>query len=429
MPVVWLSKLLGQSLKERVTGLDLFIPLLEAMEKRKKSVFLLGGSDKVIKNTVNILKEKYPHLRIVGAISPFIHYQGTNLINAEEKDALLIEEINKAKPDALFLNLGNPKQEIWFSRVQKKLLVPFTIGIGGTFEKIAGNFSRAPLWMQKSGLEWLHRLFQEPIRLGKRYGTDFLKLFYLCIPLIIYHNINSFFCHLFYKKQCSTVPQESLLFISPKQTIVILPLPIEINTDYCPKLKQQLDNALHHDVVLLDFREVKHIDLAGFALLILELQEAKNHQNQIYSFGINTDIRCLMKLHRIWDLIKNETFPEISQTVEFLLQTISPQDFYETVQQSGNKVTISFLGKLDNLQDFDKYTHKLLPMISKKNVILNFSYCTMIDSRGFSFLLKLQNYIEKEGGNFKIYGLDKSLKMQFYIAQLDKSFQFINSLK
>ncbi len=158
MSVVWASRLLGQGLKERVTGIDTFESLLALAAEKGFSIYLLGARPQVVELLSQKLKERFPALKIVGSRDGYFS-------TSDE----VVADIRRARPDILFVAMGSPRQEKWLAANLERLQVPFSIGVGGSFDHIAGFQSRAPLWMQKAGLEWLYRLISEPRRLWKRY--------------------------------------------------------------------------------------------------------------------------------------------------------------------------------------------------------------------------------------------------------------------
>lgn len=184
-PIIWLSKLVGTNLHERVTGADLLPKIAQLCCTRNYSMFFLGGDAVSAKQATNKLIKDNPELRIVGALSPYVAIEGKDLETSFTEDQVLVEQINNSGADVLALALGNPKQEIWFQRNRHKLNIPVTIGVGGTLNFISGAVKRAPKWMQNSGLEWVYRLLQEPNRLWKRYAVGSLKLGLLSIPIIL----------------------------------------------------------------------------------------------------------------------------------------------------------------------------------------------------------------------------------------------------
>lgn len=183
MPLVWLSKILGNNLKERVTGADLVPRLVAAAVRKNISFYFLGGREGSAKMAAKKLSDQNPYLSIKGCLSP--------LLNINETDLDVIDQINGSGADILLIALGNPKQEIWFQRNKHLIKIPVSIGVGATFEFIAGKVSRSPIWMQNSGLEWIYRLYQEPRRLWKRYCVDLAKFCFLAGWAILKHFVNS----------------------------------------------------------------------------------------------------------------------------------------------------------------------------------------------------------------------------------------------
>lgn len=173
MPLIVLSRLLGDPLPERVAGADLVPLLAERCARTGKSLYFLGGSAESAAAAAKILEDRYPGLRIAGIDTPFVKLDGS--AESQEQDRRICMAINAAAPDILLIGFGNPKQELWAARNAWRLRVPVAIGIGGTFNFICGRVKRAPVWMQRAGLEWIFRVFQEPGRLWKRYGWGLLK--------------------------------------------------------------------------------------------------------------------------------------------------------------------------------------------------------------------------------------------------------------
>ena len=170
MPVVWMSRLIGTPLKERVSGIDLVERLADVSARRGYGVFLLGASESSSQRAAKVLRHRYPELRIVGRYSP--EPRPLEKMDHEE----ILRRIEEAEPEILLVAFGNPKQEEWIAMHRDRLKVPVCIGIGGSLDMLAGTMHRAPVWMQRSGLEWLHRTFQEPKRLAMRYMKDALCL-------------------------------------------------------------------------------------------------------------------------------------------------------------------------------------------------------------------------------------------------------------
>lgn len=163
-PVVWLSKLGGTPLRERVAGSDLFWTLGRASAERGVTLFFLGGVPGAAEGAKAELERRWPGVRVVGIYCPPFETFATQ----EEQDRI-VAEVRKASPDVLLVAFGAPKQEKWIARNRERLGVPVSIGVGGSFEMASGMLKRAPVWMQRVGLEWAYRFAQQPRRLFDRY--------------------------------------------------------------------------------------------------------------------------------------------------------------------------------------------------------------------------------------------------------------------
>lgn len=165
-PLVWVSRLMGNPLPERVAGSDLVPRLLERAVAQKYRLFFLGGTQESCDQAIANLHDQYPALNIVGHLSPPFR----DLLDLPHE--VMAEKIREAKPDILFVAFGCPKAEKWMAMHCQALGVPLMIGVGATIDFLAGRFKRAPSWIQQSGLEWVYRLSQEPKRLWRRYAHD-----------------------------------------------------------------------------------------------------------------------------------------------------------------------------------------------------------------------------------------------------------------
>ena len=163
-PVVWLAKLRGTPLKERVAGSDLFWTLGKASADEGITLFFLGGAPGSAEAARAALEKRHPGARVVGTYCPPFE-----TFKTDEEQQRIVDRVRAAKPDVLLVAFGAPKQEKWIAKNKDKLGVPIAIGVGGSFEMAAGMVKRAPPWMQRVGLEWFYRFSQEPRRLFDRY--------------------------------------------------------------------------------------------------------------------------------------------------------------------------------------------------------------------------------------------------------------------
>ncbi|HAX97546.1 MAG TPA: glycosyltransferase [Candidatus Atribacteria bacterium] len=168
MPLVVAARWKGFPLRARADGPGLMSKALSEEPYKHWRHFCLGSTPEVL----DALHVRYPDVNFVGFLSPPFRAL------AEAEDKAIVREIDQAKPDVLWVGLGCPKQELWMAEHKDRLHVPVMVGVGQAFELLAGVKSRAPAWMQNSGLEWLYRLMQEPRRLWRRYLVSNTLFFY-----------------------------------------------------------------------------------------------------------------------------------------------------------------------------------------------------------------------------------------------------------
>ncbi len=166
-PLIWASRLAGDPLPARVPGSDLIWSLSAAMAEAGRSVYLLGGEPGTAERADEVLRERLPDLKRAGHLSPSIGFDA----RPEEYDEVC-DEVAGAAPDLVFVGFGFPKQERVIARLRPRLPHTWFLGCGAAIGFVAGVQSRAPGWMQDSGLEWVHRLRLEPRRLMRRYLVD-----------------------------------------------------------------------------------------------------------------------------------------------------------------------------------------------------------------------------------------------------------------
>ncbi|MFA5858991.1 MAG: WecB/TagA/CpsF family glycosyltransferase [Elusimicrobiota bacterium] len=152
------GKLYGYPIKQRITGIDLLDKIFDISEKMGYSVYLIGATAEVITAAAGNIKAKYPALKIAGFRDGYFKPEDENKV---------VEEINSCAPQFLLAGFGVPKQELWLYRLREILNVNIMIGIGGSFDVFSGKIPRAPIWMQRCGLEWLYRLYREPWRISR----------------------------------------------------------------------------------------------------------------------------------------------------------------------------------------------------------------------------------------------------------------------
>lgn len=163
MPLVWIGRWRGKKGIRRTYGPDLLLAFCQLSQVKGYRHYFYGGDSATNARLIEELKNRFPGITIVGNFAP--SFIGVGELERED----ILQRINDAQPDILWVGLGSPKQDYWMHHHRDKLKVPVMVGVGAAFDFIAGTKPQAPLWMRNNGWEWLFRLCCEPRRLWKRY--------------------------------------------------------------------------------------------------------------------------------------------------------------------------------------------------------------------------------------------------------------------
>ena len=170
--IVWAAKQLGIPLSERVTGIDLFQSLVQLAADKGYKIYLFGAKEDVVVKVKTIFEKRYPGIKIVGYRNGYF---------SEVDEPQIVSDMASSGADMMFVAFSSPKKEYWVNKYLDQLNIPFVMGVGGSFDVVAGVTDRAPKWMQDHGLEWFYRFVQEPGRLWKRYILGNLKFVLLTL--------------------------------------------------------------------------------------------------------------------------------------------------------------------------------------------------------------------------------------------------------
>lgn len=186
MPLVWASRLAGMALPERIAGSNMIWSISEAASHQNASIFLLGGDPGVADRAARVLLEHYAGLEVVGTLCPPLGFE----TDEQELDRIQ-RQVTKAAPHIVFVGLPFPKQELLIRRLRTLMPHASFIGVGKSFSFVAGEVSRAPRWTQRLGLEWLHRLLQEPRRLARRYLVQGVPFALWLLTSAVWHRVHA----------------------------------------------------------------------------------------------------------------------------------------------------------------------------------------------------------------------------------------------
>ncbi len=282
MPLVLGARLLGVPLADRVTGADLVPALAERAAEQGYSIFLLGARPGVGTRAAELLQQRYPGLRIAGVVAP------PNL-PIDQMDASILDQIRAARPDILLVAFGNPKQEKWIRMYARDLAVPVCIGVGGTFDMIAGVTRRAPAWMQRVGLEWLYRLAQEPRRLWRRYVHDLLYFGY-------------FFVRQWWAMRQGTAPAP-LLPTSEKiivEQTVILNIEGRMDLNNCAAFVERAEAAMQSSPnLIVNLSRATFLDSSAMGALVALANRARAAGGSLRLAGVPAEIARTLTLVRL----------------------------------------------------------------------------------------------------------------------------------
>ncbi len=303
MPLVWSARLLGVPLRGRVTGADMVPALAERAAQKGYSIYFLGAAPGVAEKAARILQQRHPTLQIAGIASPSVEA-------VQNGDPVVIAACKAAKPDILLVAFGNPKQEKWIYRHAQELGIPVMIGVGGTFDFIAGVTKRAPQWMQQSGLEWSYRLIQQPGRLWKRYITDLFGFGY-------------FFLWQWWvmRKQGETspvLPSSELLTINET---VIMNVKGRLDRSTQNSFAEKAYRALtEQPYLIINLAQADFLDSSAIGTLVALCKQAREKGGNLWLTNIPATIQQVLSLLRL-----DQFFAICSSVEEALTQRRLPQ--------------------------------------------------------------------------------------------------------
>jgi len=423
MPIVWVSRLLGNPLRERVAGADMVPRLAAKAAQRGKSIYLLGGRPGVGEEAAGVLKQRYPQLRIAGVDSPFIHVDSESLEWADEEDQPIVERINKVRPDILLIAFGNPKQEVWFDRNRSRLKVPVSIGIGGTFEFIVGTVRRAPKWIQRTGFEWLYRITQDPKRLWKRYFIGFFKFGLLVLPSILYYRYRRLLMGIADRSDPDCGHSTPLL-VSTRSSFKVIKFPERFDVAFLDRGGgNQLTAHDQNANMVLDFRRTSFIDSSALGFMVRLWRHRTENRKNLFFLGVGPILENFFKLNRMWDLFQDHLFQDFGAIFASIEKGGPQPSFYYILQVESGFMLLQLFGRLDAARMSELDVNAFLADMGEKNCILDLTNLTFVDSSGLSLFLKLQKHLTHNEKRFVICGLNNNVKQMFRITKLNRLFR------
>jgi anti-anti-sigma regulatory factor len=341
---------------------------------------------------------------------PFVCTEGGGIAFETKKDAEICDKINKSGARLLFIGFGNPKQEMWFQRNRFRLRTNLAMGVGGTFHFIAGDVLRAPLWMQKAGLEWIFRFLEEPKRLWKRYAVGLAKFSIMLAPALGAH----FLFKTFLRKRAGQ-PRKRLFF-SGEKIIQVIVLPAHMNALSVKSVYRCLEEEIGA-MLIFDGSECRFVDSAGLGFLWQMLSDY--HDKGCYIYAPHLLFRFLCRIHRATDFIAPLTFQRLPALITRLAERVPQAGCFVSLESAGDSVSVSFLGALDANDLKDLHRDELVQAMGNGRLSIDLAYCSRIDSDGLAFLAQLITCTRKNGFEASIHGCNRSVKDSIRVAGLD----------
>lgn len=406
-PLVWASKLLGNPLPERVAGSDLVPLLLKVAAEKGYRPFFLGATPDSIETAVTKAKQQYPNLEVAGYYSPPFN----KLLEMDHEE--IRDRILRAQPDLLFVGFGCPKQEKWINMHYRSLGVPVSVGVGGTIDFLAGRLARAPLWMQKSGTEWIFRLAQEPKRLLRRYAKD----------LWHFSRAIAAQCWRLRSRKRQHRQQNPILERPPQSTpFQVLQVPHRLDFEEVHHIRQEMESAfLSPAPVVLDLKNVTFIDSTGVGLLIRLQKRARCGGNQLILANVPEDVHRALELMRLNDFFI--TVPDLLAAEAHLLEAgkysavqlrTHPDNPFPALIWTGELTAANAEEVWINTRD-----HLAARSLVQRSLTIDLSKLHFLDSTGLSVMLRTRKFATRQGMKLQFTGLQPNVLNVIRLSRLE----------
>jgi N-acetylglucosaminyldiphosphoundecaprenol N-acetyl-beta-D-mannosaminyltransferase len=404
MPLVWASRWLGNPLPERVTGSGLTPRLLARAEAKGWRVFFLGGTEASVAQAAANTRAKHPRLQLVGAYSPPFK----PLIDMDHED--ILRRLREAQPDILLVAFGCPKQEKWLNMRYRAAGVPVGIGVGATIDFLAGTMKRAPLWMQRTGLEWVFRLLQEPRRLFRRYFTDLWVFGWALLRQLREMRAGR-------EAVPGAAPVEIATTPDPNAILVRLPsrLTVEVVAAHDAVWKQLADRSAD---VLLGVGELNVVDSTGLALLVRlqkTLREQGRHLVLVAPGRVLIRVLGLMKLSDFFTLA-----PDVPQALVVVADRRREKSVSTAPSPTGCSARIVWQGEITaaNVAEVARATESWRAQTPGGGVI-DLSGVRFIDSSGIGLMVRLRKQAREKKVDLAFVGATENVRNVARLLRLE----------
>jgi len=408
MPLVWGARFLGVPLEGRVTGADLVPALAERAAQKGYSIYFLGAAPGVAARAAAVLQERYPSLRVAGICSP--PYRPVL-----EMDPAIIQEIKAARPDILYVAFGNPKQEKWIGMYGRETGVPVMIGVGGSLDFIAGKTRRAPLWMQRMGLEWLYRVLLDPGRLWRRYVEDLFKF-------------GLFFLRQWWLMRGHAAPSPVL----PTTDVVllegtaILHVQGRIDVSSVQDFQKEAGRALEETpFLIISLEKVDFLDSSAVGALVGLAKQAHDAGGKLWLVAIPPSIYQTLRLLRL------DRYFSISEDIDgaLAMRRKRGQPPTSVVRQLSSWKIYQTPRRLD-ASTTPQMTQECIHILAENpRLVLDLSSSDFLASAGLAALVQLKRQAEQNGGNVRLAGCSADIARVIKLVHFDRLFNLYTDVQ
>lgn len=375
MPLVWASRFLGNPLPERVTGSGMIPQLLERAEQKGWKVFFLGSTEQNVAIAAQKTRAKHPKLQLVGAYSPPFK----PLLEMDPAD--ILRRLHQTKPDILLVAFGCPKQEKWITMHLAAAGVPFSVGVGATIDFLAGTFKRAPVWMQKTGTEWVFRMLQEPKRLVGRYGKD-LRVFGVAI-------LRQWWQMRGQRKPPSSGAASISMDIPG---VAIIKAPSRLDAATAQGQQATWLETVTRGNVILDLGAVEFVDSTGIGLLVRLRKQARGADRALVLAAIPASLLATLKLMKLDEFFSMEAGLAAAR----LRARMAPSGSRLQVQSQADALVVDWQGEITASTAgsiFEKTFVRLCVEPAGAEAIIDLSRVEFVDSTGIGMMLRLKKQL------------------------------------
>ena len=401
MPIVWISRLLGNPLPERVTGSDLTPALLAVAAEKDYSVFFLGGRPDIGEKAMENIRRTHPTL------TKLHYYSPPNQPVLEMDHAAINQKIKDVRPDMLFVSFGCPKQEKWIAMNYLKTGVPMAVGVGATIDFLAGAVTRAPSWMGRCGLEWLYRMTREPKRLFKRYLMGIL-FFLIYIPRQILG-----LSTLAPARRNSPPKTESTESPASSTEIVWSDLCIPERFDAAAVASEEWDiDTESAPRILIDGSKVRFIDSTGIGKLIQFSKRLRKESRKMIILSPSDALNRALSLMQLTDLFTYAN--DLAEVRTIFRQLESHSTGQHRIASRTTDTKIEWQGEI-TAQTADDLWNEIerslsADVLQPDNLTVKMASVTFVDSTGVGLMVRLKKRVSKNGGSVTFSELSPPVK-------------------